>query len=185
MTRDEVTDLFAPHDDSVNAVHSWLEAEGIKLDRVSRSGNRQWIQFHATVEELEKLLHARYDIYENKKIGTRHVGTDEYSIPAGLLDHIDYITPAATRLQISGEPKARRIRRDVEAQSASHDIDPFPLVGPNVTSNCHDFMTPICISQIYNIPPGDSAIEGNELGIYEQQPYNQTALSLFFEKFAP
>jgi tripeptidyl-peptidase-1 len=185
MTRDELIDLFAPHNNSVDAVHNWLEAEGIKLDRVSRSNNRQWIQFHATVGELEKLLHATYDIYENKKTGTYKVGTDEYSIPAELLDHVDYITPAATRLQISGKVKARQIRREVKVQNPNHVIPASPLFGPNVTSNCHDFITPHCLRQIYNIPFGHSAIEDNELGIYERQPYNQTALSLFFEKFSP
>jgi tripeptidyl-peptidase-1 len=177
MTQAEVIDLFAPHNDSVNAVQAWLKAEGISLDRVSQSSNRQWIQFHATVEELEKLVNATYDIYENTKTGTLQVGTDEYSLPVELLDHIDYITPAATRLQISGEVKAKQTRRDV--------IPSAPLGGANVTSNCNDFITPRCLRNMYKIPLADSAIKGNELGIYEQQPYNQTALSLFYEKFSP
>ncbi|GFP58671.1 aorsin [Trichoderma asperellum] len=37
---------------------------------------------------------------------------------------------------------------------------------------------------MYNIPLGSSAIKGNEMGIYERQPYNQTGLSWFFKKFA-
>ncbi|KAH8812738.1 peptidase S8/S53 domain-containing protein [Xylogone sp. PMI_703] len=149
MTQQEVTDLFAPHNDSVDAVHSWLEAEGIKLDRVSQSTNRQWIQFHATVEELENLLHTTYDVYENNRTGARKVGADEYSIPAELVDHVDYIIPAATRLQG---------RREVDPPSA-HDA----------------------------IPPASALLDydGNELGLYELQPYNQTSLSLFFENFSP
>ncbi|KKO97929.1 Pro-kumamolisin [Trichoderma harzianum] len=184
MTRDEVNDLFAPHDDSVDAVHSWLEAEGIELERVYRSDNRQWVQFHATVGELEKLLNATYDIYENQKTGVRQVGTDEYSIPADLLDHIDYITPATTRLQIAGDTEKRRVRREVNMKNPDDVIPAAPLGGQNVTSNCNDFITPRCIRNMYNIPIFDSAVEGNELGIYERQPYNQTALSIFFEKFA-
>lgn len=184
MTQDEVNDLFAPHDDSVDAVHSWLEGEGIELDRVYRSDNRQWIQFHATVGELEKLLNATYDIYENQKTGIRQVGTDEYSIPADLLDHIDYITPAITRLQIAGDVEKRRVRREVSSKTPDDVIPAAPLGGQDVTSNCNDFITPRCIRNMYNIPIFDYAIEGNELGIYERQPYNQTGLSIFFEKFA-
>ncbi|RFU73337.1 alkaline serine protease [Trichoderma arundinaceum] len=185
MTQEEVNDLFAPHQDTVDAVHNWLEAEGIKLDRVSQSNNRQWVQFHATVDELEKLINATYDIYEHKETGTRHVGTDEYSIPAELLEHIDYITPAVTRLQISGEDKARKLRRDVEVRDPNNDVTASPPFGHEVTSNCNDYITPRCIRNMYNIPLGQSAVEGNELGIYERQPYNQTALSLFFKTFSP
>ncbi|KAL6700777.1 peptidase S8/S53 domain-containing protein [Trichoderma pleuroticola] len=184
MTQDEVNDMFAPHDDSVDAVHSWLETEGIELDRVYRSDNRQWIQFHATVGELEKLLNATYDIYESQKTGIRQVGTDEYSIPVDISDHIDNITPAITRLQIAGDVEKRRVRREVNTKNPDDVIPSASLNGENVTSNCNEYITPRCIRNMYNIPIGDSAVEGNELGIYEQQPYNQTALSIFFEKFA-
>lgn len=182
MTQDEVINLFAPHNDSVNAVQSWLESNGVKPDRVSRSSNLQWIQFHATVTELEKLINATYDIYENQKTGIRQVGTDEYSIPSELLDHIDYITPATTRLQVSGNVKVQKIRR--EPQDPSDVIPAFPLGGQNVTNDCNDYITPRCLSKMYNIPLGNLAIKGNELGIYERQPYNQTGLSWFFKKFA-
>ncbi|KAL7945380.1 peptidase S8/S53 domain-containing protein [Trichoderma barbatum] len=184
MTRDEVNDLFAPHNDSVDAVHNWLEAEGIKIERMSQSDNRQWIQFHATVEELENLLNANYDIYEDKNTGIRQVGTDEYSIPTDLLNHFDYITPATTRLQVSGDVETRKVRRQVKRDDPDDVILAAPLFGADVTSNCNDFITPRCIRNMYNIPFGSSAIEGNELGIYERQPYNQTQLGYFFQKFA-
>ncbi|KAL6894867.1 peptidase S8/S53 domain-containing protein [Trichoderma evansii] len=163
MTQSEVVNLFAPHNDSVIAVQNWLEAEA----------------------SLEKLINATYDVYENQKTGTRQVGTDEYSIPAALIGHIDYITPAVTKLQISGNVSARKIRRGAHVQSPDDVIPAFPLSGPNVTSNCSDFIMPQCLSKMYNIPLGDSSIEGNELGIYERQSYNQTVLSIFFVKFAP
>lgn len=191
MTQDEVINLFAPHNDSVNAVQSWLESEGIKQDRVSRSSNLQWIQFHATVTELEKLVNATYDIYENQKTGIRYVGTDQYSIPAELLHHIDFITPAITRLHVSGNVKARNTSKNVKARNIRQEsqdppdvIHAFPLGGQNVTSDCNDFITPRCLANMYNIPLGNLAIEGNELGIYEQEPYDQTDLGWFFEKFA-
>ncbi|KAL7934122.1 peptidase S8/S53 domain-containing protein [Trichoderma chlorosporum] len=183
MTRDEVNDLFAPHEDSAAAVHSWLEAEGIKLDRVSRSENRQWVQFHARVSELEKLLNTTYDMYENTKTGVRQIGTDEYSIPADLKSHIDYITPGTARLQVSGDAPKAKFRRQVKRNEPSDST-----IGGNpwgITNNCSEYITPRCIRNMYNIPLGNSSIKGNELGIYEQQPYNQTELNLFFEYLAP
>ncbi|KAM0471014.1 hypothetical protein ACHAPX_009583 [Trichoderma viride] len=191
MTQDEVVNLFAPHNDSVNAVHNWLESEGIHPNRVSRSNNLQWIQFHATVTELEKLVNATYGIYEHRRTGVRHVGTDEYSIPAELKPHIDMITPAIKGLQISGDAKDQHASggtqtRNVRRQS-QHDIIPAsPLSGTDVTNDCNLFVTPRCIGNMYRIPlnQGNSSINGNELGIYQEQPYNQSALTWYFKKFA-
>ncbi|KAK1254016.1 hypothetical protein MKX08_008011 [Trichoderma sp. CBMAI-0020] len=192
MTQDEVIKLFAPHDDSVNAVQNWLESEGIKPDRVTRSGNLQWIQFHATVTELEKLTNSTYDIYEHQKTGVRHVGTDEYSIPAELKAHIDMISPAIKRMQISGPVKDQQIPKNTEAQNirrqSQHNIIPAaPLTGSDVTNDCNKFLTPRCISNMYRMPltSGNSSIHGNELGIFQLQPYNQSDLTWFYKKFAP
>ncbi|KAL7920723.1 Pro-kumamolisin, activation domain-containing protein [Trichoderma austrokoningii] len=200
MTQEEVVNLFAPHEDSVNAVHNWLESEGISPDRVSRSSNLQWIQFHATVTELERLTNATYDIYEHQHTGSLHVGTDEYSIPAHLVEHIDLITPAVNKLQISGRTKGRHASknvkaRDVDARQAAANFEPnmtaaSPLEGPAVSTDCNIFITPRCLANMYNLPLANSSADpnsivvGNELGIFEEQPYNQTALSWFFKKFA-
>jgi tripeptidyl-peptidase-1 len=191
LTQDEVINLFAPHNDSVNAVQNWLESEGIKPDRVSRSSNLQWIQFHATVTELEKLTNATYDIYEHQRTGVRHVGTDEYSIPAELQGHIDFITPAITKLQISGQVKNEQVSGNTKPQNnrrqSQHNIIPAsPLSGSDVTNDCNSFITPNCLGDMYRIPLNNwnSSIVGNELGVFQEQPYNQTALGWFFKKFA-
>ncbi|KAH0532901.1 hypothetical protein TsFJ059_001533 [Trichoderma semiorbis] len=93
------------------------------------------------------------------------------------------LAAAITRLQIAGDVEKRRVRREVNTKK--DDVIPAaPLGGQDVTSNCNDFITPRCIRNMYNIPIFDDAVEGNELGIYERQPYNQTGLSIFFEKFA-
>lgn len=203
MTQEEVINLFAPHEDSVKAVNHWLSSEGISPDRVSRSNNLQWIQFHATVTELEHLINATYDIYEHQHTGVRHVGTDEYSIPAHLVEHIDLITPAVSRLQVSGHTKGRHASKKVKVRNtrqaaanyepqkfAPNTIAAYPLGGVDVTTDCNSFITPRCLSNMYNIPLANSSVDvnsiviGNELGIYEEMPYNQTGLSWFFTKFA-
>ena len=77
MTQAEVHDLFAPSQDAVDNVKSWLESSGISIDRISQSANKQWLKFDASAEELEKLLHAEYYIYDHADTGRSHVACRE------------------------------------------------------------------------------------------------------------
>lgn len=76
-SKQEVTDIFAPSEDTVNAVRAWLEAAGIQGDRVVQSANKQWLAFDAAVHEAENLLKAKYHAYEHKVSGKTQVGCDE------------------------------------------------------------------------------------------------------------
>lgn len=75
-TSEEINDLFAPSSTSVSTVRQWLESVGVAAERVSQSLNKQWLQFDATVEELESLLQAKYHVYEHKN-GFVTAGCDE------------------------------------------------------------------------------------------------------------
>lgn len=77
MTQAEVHDLFAPSQDTVDSVKSWLGSSGISIDRVSQSANKQWLKFDASAEELEKLLHAEYYLYDHADTGRSHVACRE------------------------------------------------------------------------------------------------------------
>ena len=70
-------DLFAPTQKSVDDVRSWLESAGIAKDRITQSVNKQWIQFDADAEELEKLLHTEYYVYSHSETGRSHVACRE------------------------------------------------------------------------------------------------------------
>lgn len=77
MSAPEVHDLFAPSDESIDTVRSWLESFGIAKNRISQSVNKQWIQFDAGTDELEKLLHTEYYIYSHAGTGRSHVACRE------------------------------------------------------------------------------------------------------------
>lgn len=47
----------------------------------------------ATVKEAETLFRTTYHLFEHKKSSTMHVACDEYSIPAQLTSHIDFVSP--------------------------------------------------------------------------------------------
>lgn len=75
---EEIIDLFAPERAAVEAVNAWLEDSGISSHRVSQSTNKQWIQFDASVDEVERLLSTQYHVYEleDDESYTQHMATD-------------------------------------------------------------------------------------------------------------
>jgi len=93
FTLEEVTNLFAPSAVTVDAVKSWLVDSGIREERISQSTNKAWLQFDASKKEMEQLLQTEYYSYEHVNGGRKHIGCEDYKIPAVLSDHIDYVMP--------------------------------------------------------------------------------------------
>jgi tripeptidyl-peptidase I len=146
-TEEEVIQFFAPHQDSVDAVHSWLvEHGGFHRARISVSTNKQWIQIDATTEELESLLQTEYHVYEHNRNSKRSVAADRYHIPRHLRDHIDYVTPGVRLLEVSA-PAERK--RDLSGHRKPY-AKPIPKHLANAESlkiarDCDQLITPACI----------------------------------------
>lgn len=70
--------MFAPSQDAVDSVRSWLESAGVAADRISQSVNKQWMQFDADASEIEKLLRTEYYLYSHSETGKSHIACREY-----------------------------------------------------------------------------------------------------------
>ena len=92
-TSDQVNEVFQPSNDTVQAVKQWLEESGISSSKISQSPNKIWLNFGATVEEAERLLYTKYDVFEHKMKGDLTVACDEYHLPKHVREHVDFITP--------------------------------------------------------------------------------------------
>src|ERR1700712_5094993 len=100
--------MFAPSQDSVDAVRTWLVDSGIEPNRISISKGLNWLQFDATVDEAESLLHTQYKVFEHEH-GKEHIACDEYSIPADLTQHVDFITPTVHfDAKVPNKPKMKK-----------------------------------------------------------------------------
>ncbi|KAL1985429.1 hypothetical protein VTN96DRAFT_7872 [Rasamsonia emersonii] len=197
-TAEEVHDLFAPSEDSVAAVRNWLESAGIASDRISQSHNKQWIQFDADAEEVERLLHTEYYIYDSEETGKSHLGCEEYYVPHHVREHIDYITPGVKSIAVSKPRPVNHLGK--RTFGWKHPQPPLVKPLPNgvtlqnlidwvvslATQTCDVAITPPCIKKMYNITEGDKATPGNELGIFEDLAdyYSQQDLDLFFASLA-
>jgi tripeptidyl-peptidase-1 len=86
------------------------------------------LQFDASIEEMEQLLQTKYYHYEHFNGGRKHIGCEDYKIPAALSDHIDYVTPGVKFLPTTamGDIKKRnlssRSSQLPERQSISADV---------------------------------------------------------------
>ncbi|KAJ5215379.1 uncharacterized protein N7498_001786 [Penicillium cinerascens] len=190
MSESDVHDLFAPSQESVDRVRGWLESSGIAADRISQSVNKQWMQFDADAEELEKLIRAEYYIYSHSETGRSHVACREYHVPASIRGHVDYITPGITLREVTGVGKRGGNLQKRAVNGLPPILKPIGLPLEQLLDQVLDFcdvaVTPQCIRDMYNITEGTSATEGNELGIFEDigDVYAQEDLNLFFTTLA-
>lgn len=165
----------------MEGVREWLISAGIPVDTISQSWNKQWIQFDTPAEKAEQLLKAKYHLWTHEPTGRTNVACDEYSLPAHVREHVDYITPGI-KLHAIGDTPSRRVKRDLEKRTfGATDRNPVkqpPLKKPlpmglsdiqssDALSICSAVATPECIRALYNFTQATSAQQGNELGIFE------------------
>lgn len=178
---------------------------GIDRGRVSQSTNKQWMQFDATVSEVEGLIDAEFHHFEHTS-GRTSIACDQYSVPHHVKEHVDYITPGLKLLT----PSSSKHRAEAEidkrtfgvtgpasniTDSKSPILPPLraklpvnieALLNQPLAQSCQQAILPACISTLYNITAPSKAAKGNELGIFEDlgDVYSQADLKTFFSKLA-
>jgi tripeptidyl-peptidase-1 len=128
------------------------------------SNSLSWIKFNATVEEAETLLQTQYSIYTNTDTGKDHLACEEYSVPAHLKRHIDFITPT---IHFDAIVKQKKQRRGLDKRTVAKK--PVPQIQPNPNAadaaavtyslaNCDEYITPDCLRALYNFTNGTLAL---------------------------
>ncbi|KAL8671168.1 MAG: hypothetical protein Q9168_004321 [Polycauliona sp. 1 TL-2023] len=198
-THEDIANKFAPSEESVDTVKSWLASAGITPDRISRSQSLGWLKFDATVAEAENLLQTEYHLYKHTT-GKPHVSCSEYHIPEHVTRHVDFITPTVhfdTKIaQAVAQPVEKRaptsststaaVGRPVQTKAALGIGAPtsgsLPKKGATLSfqtvldklrdelKNCNQFITPNCLRALYLFPPGVTANPKNSYGIVEYTP---------------
>ena len=96
---------------------SWLVDSGIREERISQSSNKAWLQFDASIEEMEQLLQTKYHYFEHFNGGRKHIGCEDYKIPAALSEHIDYVTPGVKLLSTRAIGDIEKKKRNLASSS--------------------------------------------------------------------
>jgi len=197
LSPEEVHDLFAPSQDTVDAVRDWLLSAGIDDRLIAHSDNKGWLAANIPAEDFEGLFLAELHEYEHASSGSIKIGCDEYHVPDHLAEHIDFITPG---VKMSATLKKRNLK---ERRSATLAKSPkkFALEGSSASAawppaaaqslpadvqNCGNSITPPCWRYLYGLPVGHINDSVNDLGLYEQGDYfAQGDISKYFATFSP
>ena len=166
----KVRETFAPSVESTNAVLAWLTSAGISKEQINSAGSGGYLKFNASVSQAQSLLKTQYHIYQHADTQEQHLGCEEYSLPSGLEQHINFIKPTT-----STPRKIIKHGFQQESPIKTRDVDP----------SCQNNATPECIRNLYNIPAGTDGGSGNDLTIVEfSQSYDQADLDQFFAESA-
>ncbi|KAH9051099.1 peptidase S8/S53 domain-containing protein [Lactarius vividus] len=94
LSREQVADLVAPHPDTVQLVHSWLEHHRITSSSVSATHGGSFLTVTGvSVSQANDLLGASYQLYTHTKTNETIVRTLGYSLPAVLHGHVQTVAP--------------------------------------------------------------------------------------------
>lgn len=109
LTAEEAHEMFAPAEESVKAVKDWLLEHGLSSDDIMHYDNKGWLALDIPAHRAEGLLNTKY--YEYEKSGSHRIGCDEYSLPAHVTEHVDFVKPG---VKLSAPLKKRTIKRDAQ-----------------------------------------------------------------------
>ncbi|KAF2465040.1 subtilisin-like protein [Lindgomyces ingoldianus] len=182
---EEVTQTFAPSEESRDTVLQWLTHHGIPSSSVKVGGALHTLEFDLSIEDAEELLKTEYFVYEHDESGRNHVACEEYSVPEHVSKHINIITPT-----LHFDVKSKRdISRAPYHEPFGDTHKPFSKDDNTTTlQDCFNMITPSCLKALYNIPePSEEPCEENSFGIveYNSDTYIAEDLDRFFKNYTP
>ncbi|KAK3117512.1 hypothetical protein LTR53_001029 [Teratosphaeriaceae sp. CCFEE 6253] len=188
LSAEDVRELFAPRDGTVEAVTDWLLSSGINGSDVMHYENKGWLGLDIPARDAQRLFRMQYHEHEGAS-GEVRLGCDRYYVPAHLAKHIDYITPgvklSAPMKKRSVSPRSRGPRPGrpgpVRMPPGHHrPWHPPPGAGrlPADLQDCARNFTTQCYRALYDIPFAYAEgwnVSGNSL----------EDLDLYIQKYAP
>ncbi|KAM3429371.1 hypothetical protein NHJ13734_008196 [Beauveria thailandica] len=157
LSPDEITNLFASSNETIDSVRQWLIASGVPSGSIQISPSRTWIHFNTTVGELGQLLQTQYHEYTSRSSKGVYLGTESYSLPKSISPLVDFILPATSFTQI---PRPAAFMNKLQSNVT---------VDPDSLETCDKNITPKCIRALYGIPVATLKDKSNALGVFETQ----------------
>lgn len=186
--------------ESIDAVRNWVISSGIESSRITLSRGKNWLNFEASIAEVEGLLKTEYKIFEHPS-GQKHVACQEYSIPQELSQHVDLIMPTVHfDTKIVADPSKPKQKRDIpdKLKLGKPGNGFLPKKGPTIKgpgispeaaqpfalTTCNTQITPDCLRALYNLPNGTLAKSSYGIVEYTPQAFLQSDLNLFYSNLA-
>jgi tripeptidyl-peptidase-1 len=77
-TPEEVHEIFAPAESTVQAVRDWLVASGVEDALIVHTDNKGWLAFDIPTWQAEEIFQTEYHEHVHADTGNVRVGCDEY-----------------------------------------------------------------------------------------------------------
>ncbi|KAH8991251.1 peptidase S8/S53 domain-containing protein [Lactarius akahatsu] len=187
LSREQVADIVAPHPDTVQLVHSWLEHHRVLPSSISVTHGGSFLTVtRASVSQANDLLGASYQLYTHTKTNETIIRTLGYSLPVALHGHVQTVAPTTFFSSPLTQWQTPHKRSSVAAVGLGKS-PPAELVkmppSRRITS-----VTPAFLRWLYNtfayVP---SATDRNVVGItgFAEQYPNPADLTSFMRKYRP
>ncbi|KAH8982000.1 subtilisin-like protein [Lactarius hatsudake] len=187
LSREQVADIVAPHPDTVQLVHSWLEHHRVTSSSVSVTHGGSFLTVTGVpVSQANDLLGASYQLYTHTKTNETIVRTLGYSLPVVLHAHVQTIAPTTFFSSPLTQWQKPRKRSDVAAvgpgKSSSGSVG-MPLSRRSTTT-----VTPAFLRWLYGtfayVP---SAMGRNVVGVtgYIEEYPSPTDLTSYMRTYRP
>ncbi|KAH9020584.1 peptidase S8/S53 domain-containing protein [Lactarius pseudohatsudake] len=187
LSKEQVADIVAPHPDTVQLVHSWLEHHRITSSSVSVTHGGSFLTVTAvSVSQANDLLGASYQLYTHTKTNETIVRTLGYSLPAVLHGDVQTVAPTTFFSSLLTQEQTPRKRSRVAAvrsgKSPSGNSVTMPL------SRRITYVTPAFLRWLYSTfayVPG--AMDRNVVGVtgYRGEYPSPADLTSYMRKYRP
>ncbi|OAR01405.1 hypothetical protein LLEC1_04070 [Akanthomyces lecanii] len=192
-SQEQLVELFAPGEDSIKAVKDWLVASGIPSGSIQIPRSKSWVQFETTASQLESVLKTKYHVYTHVTRDSESIGADEYSLPAEIAEHVDFVHPGVAHISSTTKNQNKRSVVPGKHPLKQKATDPALVAAikadPGATDKCDQVITPACVLELYKIPNGTLHDPSNNLGIFEfygdQSGYAKEDLDQFWSTYYP
>ncbi|KAH9021589.1 peptidase S8/S53 domain-containing protein [Lactarius hengduanensis] len=165
LSREQVADIVAPHPDTVQLVHSWLEHYYVTPSSVSVTNGGSFLTVTGvSVSQANDLLGASYQLYTHTKTNETIVRTLGYSLPAMLHRHVQTVAPTTFFSSPLTQWQTPRKRSGVAAAGTGKSPPGKPVTMP--LSRRINVVTPAFLRWLYStfayVP---SATDRNVVGV--------------------
>ncbi|KAK1765827.1 tripeptidyl-peptidase-like protein [Phialemonium atrogriseum] len=179
LSQKQVSEYRKADRTSVDLVMAWLESHGIEHAKAFDS----WVSFNITAKAAGPLLGAELGWYSYGGGGEPVLRAREYTIPAWLKGHVDFVHPVAHFMP----PRSAHVQLSKAVVEATADT-----AVPNGSGNaqevpCATGVFPECIKKLYNITydaAGPSPVRFGVAGFLEQY-INYADVSAFLDMYVP
>jgi tripeptidyl-peptidase-1 len=177
---EKVAETFAAEETTITTVTSWLTSSGISEERITISNSKSWIRMDLTIAEAESLLKTEYNMFEHTETAKRSLAVDEYSVPAHVSRHVDFITPTVQHLTATKHFKQASPALKLEVAEVQ-ELDKSTVTWD--LSTCGSNITRACIQALYNMPNGTHDKASLAVVELNDQVFNPTDLSDYMNTF--